>query len=258
MGNTGISTPVFARQSPVSAARVDQKCTNQSDDVLPVMFRWTGGGQRVFLTGTFTEWSRQGIPMVRSGQEFYQIVNLPRGVHEFKFVVDDEWKYSQELPVVQDSHGIVNNVIDTVNYKPYTPSPSIDPLDAAELDDFQSEVQDVPSNEPPTIPALLLKAGLIAAPLPKDLSCSSVLLNPYFVNDRTKPLIPGHSLCMHLFNSEGSDCSVVNLRYRQKLSTQLVINPEISALASPLRTLLLAAKGPRAAQSSTDFSSFTD
>jgi hypothetical protein len=225
MGNGTSATPSSLSPStrlmpPPSSPRSQPDAA----DSVPVMFRWAGGGQRVFLTGTFTEWSRQGIPMVRSGQEFYQIVNLPRGVHEFKFVVDNEWKHSQDLAVVQDSHGIVNNVVDTLNYTPYESLPFIDPLDAADISIYVSDIQDAPSNEPPNIPALLLKAGLIATPLVNDLACSSVLLLPYFVGERTKPLIPGHSLCMHVFQDEKTDCSVVNLRYRQKISTQLVVS----------------------------------
>jgi hypothetical protein len=267
MGNTGFGTPAHtsAKESSVLPSRsppildpnrpdsIDSR-TEDTGEQVPVMFRWTGGGQRVYLTGSFTDWSRQGIPMVRSGQEFYQIVNLPRGVHEFKFVVDDEWKHSQDLPVVQDSQGIVNNVIDTVNYRPYIPSPSVDPLDAAEIDDFAVDVQDAPSNEPPTIPALLLKAGLIAAPLVKDLSCSSVLLNPYLVGERNKPLIPGHALCMHIFEDERGDCSVVNLRYRQKISTHLILSSSSSfSGGGSLRTLL-----QQRSRTSADLSTFTD
>ena len=93
----------------------------EDEEVVPVMFKWTHGGQRVFLTGTFNDWAKEGIPMVRSGQEFYQILEIPKGVHEYKFLVDGDWKFSHEQPVLQDTSGNVNNVVDIQYYEKYEP-----------------------------------------------------------------------------------------------------------------------------------------
>jgi len=64
-------------------------------DMVNHVFTWEHGGQNVFLTGTFTGWERH-IPMHRSGHDFVAIVNLPRGTHAFKFIVDNDWRFSPE------------------------------------------------------------------------------------------------------------------------------------------------------------------
>ncbi|KAF4690061.1 Protein kinase, AMP-activated, beta, partial [Perkinsus olseni] len=71
---------------------------------VPVMFRWNGDGHRVSLVGTFNNW-RTHLPMVRSGQEFYQIVEVPRGFHQYAFDVDGEMKYASEQPVTHEDDG---------------------------------------------------------------------------------------------------------------------------------------------------------
>lgn len=65
------------------------------EDMVSHVFTWEHGGQNVFLTGTFTAWERH-IPMHRSGHDFVTIVKLPRGQHAFKFIVDNDWRFSPE------------------------------------------------------------------------------------------------------------------------------------------------------------------
>ncbi|KAF4652269.1 Protein kinase, AMP-activated, beta, partial [Perkinsus olseni] len=89
---------------------------------VPVMFRWNGDGHRVSLVGTFNNW-RTHLPMVRSGQEFYQIVEVPRGFHQYAFDVDGEMKYASEQPVTHEDDGTILNYIDLTNYRPYVPQP---------------------------------------------------------------------------------------------------------------------------------------
>ena len=40
---------------------------------------------------------------------------LPRGFHQYKFIIDDIWTYSKAQPKFEDN-GNVNNFIDTTNY----------------------------------------------------------------------------------------------------------------------------------------------
>merc|ERR1719356_2331690 len=87
----------------------------RSDDLIPVVFTWTGPAQNVFLAASFTGW-REQIPMVRSGNEFSVVQELPRGVHQYKFIVDDHWRFAPDQPKTQDGHGNMNNVLDISNY----------------------------------------------------------------------------------------------------------------------------------------------
>lgn len=43
---------------------------------------------------------------------------LPRGVHQYKFIVDGEWRFSPEDPTMPDINGHINNYIDTTNFQP--------------------------------------------------------------------------------------------------------------------------------------------
>lgn len=287
MGNTPTASP----RPDLLQRTIRPISLNDQDDLISVMFRWTLGGQRVNLTGSFNDWG-PGIPMVRSGQEFYQIVPLPRGAHQFKFVVDDEWKYSTELPMIHDSSGGVNNFVDTGEYEKYEPVSMADPLDLVSSDAFSQEMSDAPIVEPPTIPVLLLKSAVVAVPVANDLPCTNYVMDPFVVTEKTKPLIPAHSTCMHVYHDAGltyrsqfgsdSVVWVSSVRYRNKVSTQMVISkpkesrrPQSGGVSRPtksnaIKVLLapIAPSGPTSSpstamlfreQSNTkDLSTFTD
>merc|ERR1719506_1208080 len=93
---------------------------------LPVIFKWTHGGQQVQLVGSFNNW--QPIQMVRSGIEFSVALDLPRGVYKYRFVVDNEQKYAQDQPVTTTETGM-QNVLDTLNYKRFEPQTELDDMD---------------------------------------------------------------------------------------------------------------------------------
>jgi hypothetical protein len=38
---------------------------------------------------------------------------LPRGIHQYKFIVDTNWRFSQYHPTINDGHGNINNVIES-------------------------------------------------------------------------------------------------------------------------------------------------
>ncbi|KAF5397990.1 5'-AMP-activated protein kinase regulatory beta subunit [Paragonimus heterotremus] len=79
---------------------------------VPTVFKWEGVGKDVYISGTFNGWKSK-IPMVRSSskQNFYTIVDLPLGEHQYKFIVDGQWKLDQNQPVTTSPTGVQNNVI---------------------------------------------------------------------------------------------------------------------------------------------------
>ncbi|CAE7444885.1 KINB2 [Symbiodinium natans] len=119
-GPSGVALPsgtAFVPQggpSPEMTSTVD--VDSVQDDRIPVVFTWTHGGQNVFLAASFNGW-RDQIPMVRSGQEFSVVQELPRGVHQYKFIVDDQWRFAPDQPRMQDSQGNMNNVLDISAYQ---------------------------------------------------------------------------------------------------------------------------------------------
>uniref|UniRef100_A0A5F8GXV0 5'-AMP-activated protein kinase subunit beta-1 n=1 Tax=Monodelphis domestica TaxID=13616 RepID=A0A5F8GXV0_MONDO len=57
----------------------------------PTVFRWTGGGKEVYLSGSFNNWTK--LPLTRSHNNFVAILDLPEGEHQYKFYVDGQWTY---------------------------------------------------------------------------------------------------------------------------------------------------------------------
>ncbi|VDN16476.1 unnamed protein product [Dibothriocephalus latus] len=57
---------------------------------LPTVFKWEGGGKDVYISGTFNGWKSK-IPM-----NFYTIIDLPEGEHQYKFIVDGQWKLGKD------------------------------------------------------------------------------------------------------------------------------------------------------------------
>ncbi|XP_058092851.1 sucrose nonfermenting 4-like protein isoform X2 [Magnolia sinica] len=76
-------------------------------------FSWSYGGRDVFLSGSFTGWSKH-VPMTLvegSSTVFLAICNLAPGHHKYKFLVDGVWRHDEQQPFFTDEYGIVNNFI---------------------------------------------------------------------------------------------------------------------------------------------------
>ncbi|KAJ6852647.1 sucrose nonfermenting 4-like protein isoform X2 [Iris pallida] len=91
--------------------------------LIPTRFVWPYGGQRVFVTGTFTRWSEhvpmspvEGCPNV-----FQAICGVAPGFHQYKFYVDGEWRHDEHQPCVTGNYGIVNTLLLTRDPNPIPP-----------------------------------------------------------------------------------------------------------------------------------------
>jgi len=178
------------------------------DDKIPVVFSWNQGGQSVALAASFNGW-REQIPMVRSGNEFSVVHELPRGVHQYKFIVDEQWRFATDQPKTQDAHGNVNNVIDIKNYQRFQASLDSEPnlrfgQTIPELHDYTLDA--------PVIPLVLLKSPFCALPPRPEITGNQPLS------------IQTHALCDHIYVKERDNESVpttiaVTHRYGQKYST---------------------------------------
>ncbi|KAL4443182.1 hypothetical protein ABPG74_002249 [Tetrahymena malaccensis] len=96
----------------------------EQQKLVNTLFKWNFGGNTVYVTGTFSNWINH-IQLQKQGQEFSICVRLPPGLHQYKFIVDGEWRFSPEDNQTTDENGNINNIIDTTNYKntdnPYLP-----------------------------------------------------------------------------------------------------------------------------------------
>jgi hypothetical protein len=82
--------------------------------VIAVILSWSGGGKVVYVTGSFNDWT-QKVRLVKSDEDFSTILDLERGIHHFKFIVDEEWRCSEELPSAPDEDGHLVNYLEVVD-----------------------------------------------------------------------------------------------------------------------------------------------
>ncbi|EGF82354.1 hypothetical protein BATDEDRAFT_4916, partial [Batrachochytrium dendrobatidis JAM81] len=81
---------------------------------IPIMINWPHGGRTVYLTGTFNNW-KQKVKLSRSTDEFSTVVDMSPGTHRFKFIVDDEWKCSEDLPITSGPDGNLVNYLEVID-----------------------------------------------------------------------------------------------------------------------------------------------
>ena len=96
--------PMRPRASTISPGATLHK------SALPTVFRWEGGGGKVYVSGSFDKWAKK-FPLIKSHGDFSTIIELPEGEHQYKFFVDGEWQVDPHLPTCTSPAGTVNNVI---------------------------------------------------------------------------------------------------------------------------------------------------
>ncbi|KAF3320006.1 SNF1-related protein kinase regulatory subunit beta-2-like protein [Carex littledalei] len=78
---------------------------------VPTMLTWTHGGIEVFVEGSWDNWASKK-PLQRCGKEFSIMKVLASGCYQCRFVVDGEYRYTPELPLVHDEVGNIYNLLD--------------------------------------------------------------------------------------------------------------------------------------------------
>lgn len=88
----------------------------------PITFVWWGKGYHIFVAGSWNDWNislRLTEYHLKSDFKGNLVNNkihvsektLPVGTYQFKFIVDNQWKHSNEYDSVEDGHGGFNNTI---------------------------------------------------------------------------------------------------------------------------------------------------
>ncbi|KAM8962182.1 5'-AMP-activated protein kinase subunit beta-1 isoform 1-T1 [Pelodytes ibericus] len=191
----------------------------------PTVFRWTGGGKDIYLSGSFNNWGK--IPLTKSHNNFVAILDLPEGEHQYKFFVDGQWTHDPAEPVVTSQLGTVNNVIQVkkTDFEVFD-ALMVDSQKGSDLSELSSSPpgpyhQD-PYNckleerfkSPPILPPHLLQVILN-----KDtgISCDPALLPE-----------PNHVMLNHLYALSIKDGVMVlsaTHRYKKKYVTTLLYKP---------------------------------
>ena len=77
-------------------------------DTEELRFVWRGGGEQVFVTGSFNGW-RQRVPLVERDGAWAAEVSVAPGEHQYKFIVDGAWRLAEDQAVITDGRGLSNN-----------------------------------------------------------------------------------------------------------------------------------------------------
>ena len=83
---------------------------------VPVTFEWNNGGNNVYVTGNFCNWKQFFLMKKGENGKFILNLNLPKGKYQYKFKVDEIWKYNDKFPTINEN-GNINNIIDTSNWE---------------------------------------------------------------------------------------------------------------------------------------------
>lgn len=123
-------------------AQAQAQTGQQQPPLMPIVLTWRAGGREVFVTGTFANEWRSKILLHKSKRDHTCVLHLPPGTHRLKFIVDDRWRVSRDLPTATDGDGNLVNYVEIPNVGPAHPGPLSAPgedLPGADADSGRSE-----------------------------------------------------------------------------------------------------------------------
>lgn len=101
-------------KSETQSTIVTNELKDPQDLKVPTQFEWKEGGKIVYVTGNFSNWSQWFMMSKNITNNYFELtLELPRGNHQYKFIVDNVWKFSKHFPTCSDGKGNINNIIDT-------------------------------------------------------------------------------------------------------------------------------------------------
>ena len=90
----------------------------ESEITVPTFFEWKEGGNTVLLTGSFCNWNERFMMEKNYKTDNFEFtIDLPLGQYEYKFIVDNKFRYSACARCTTDENGNRINYID--NTKEY-------------------------------------------------------------------------------------------------------------------------------------------
>ncbi|XP_055878670.1 5'-AMP-activated protein kinase subunit beta-1-like isoform X2 [Biomphalaria glabrata] len=201
-----------------------------SSKLLPTVFKWEGGGKDVYLAGSFNNWKTK-IPLAKSHGDFYTILDLPEGEHQYKFFVDGQWVNSPNEKLSNARAPVTNSDIGTQNNTMRVKRSDFDAFEALAIDGRAASKKDKNGNDyGQDIPPRSTAEGKHSGPpfLPPQLL--QVILNkdtPAHVEPSLLPE-PNHVMLNHLYALSIKDGVMVlsaTHRFRKKYVTTLLYKP---------------------------------
>lgn len=97
-----------------AATESQQSRDSRANNMVPVDITWQQGGNKVYVTGSFTGWRKMIglVPMPDQPEILHVKLQLPPGTHRFRFIVDNELRFSDYLPTATDQMGNFVNYLE--------------------------------------------------------------------------------------------------------------------------------------------------
>jgi len=191
---------------------------------VPTVLQWSLGGGSVYVTGSFNHWGER-IPLRRSGADHVVCLNLLAGTYQYKFIVDNEWRYAADQPTVRDEMGNINNCLTVEDQTLYLHEDPCSGFFGNNPANFYTQAlpdEITLAKEPPTVPAHLGVLSLNQSAMPEARIASWTLREPLSVTLT-------HICTQRNANSTTLSCTH---RYRNKYITLIIYKPEHSAQLS--------------------------
>ena len=83
---------------------------------IPITFEYEYEGNTVYLSGNFCNWNQYFLMQNNQNGKHTLTLYLNKGLIQYKFKVNNEWKYNEKYPTINDN-GNKNNFIDTTNWE---------------------------------------------------------------------------------------------------------------------------------------------
>ena len=175
----------------------------------------------MYVTGSFNHWGER-IPLRRSGADHVVCLNLLAGTYQYKFIVDNEWRYAADQPTVRDEMGNINNCLTVEDQTAFMQEDPASGFFGNNPANFYTQAlpdEITLAKEPPSVPAHLGVLSLNQSALPEPRIASWTLREPLLVTLT-------HICSLRNASSRTLSCTH---RFRNKFVTIVMYKPEHSA-----------------------------
>lgn len=98
---------------------LNNKMNIYSDILVPFKFEYKEKCDNAQITGSFFDWKKKLDMLKNNTTGFHEIlIKLPRCIHQFKFIINNQWVCSKDYQITKDSHNNINNIIDLTYFIP--------------------------------------------------------------------------------------------------------------------------------------------
>ena len=111
--NFSKSNSSSTNEKKINKKLIEEENLTQEEIKIPTIFEWKEGGKNVLITGSFCNWAHQfAMNKNNNNNNFELLLYLPKGIFQFKFIVDGNWNCSNYYEIVFDENNNANNQID--------------------------------------------------------------------------------------------------------------------------------------------------